>query len=236
MSAVDSQSTIGERGSRRVAVKICGLTRLQDATHAEGAGASYLGAILASGPRLLSVRDASRVLGPRRADVSRVAVFGSQSTQEIVDIVRELDLDVAQLHGEFTVPAILQIRKETGRAVWPVLRVEGTCIPAETEQIAAAAEALVLDAHVIGQLGGTGVRLDWAALAQDVTSLRARVPGLQLVLAGGLRARNVREALRLLSPDVVDVSSGVEASPGVKDPVEVERFLEAVRDAAGNEA
>jgi phosphoribosylanthranilate isomerase len=236
MSAVEFPSEGAAGRVRRVAVKICGLTRGEDAAHAERVGASYLGVILASGPRLLDVHRAAHVLGPRRNGVSRVAVFGSQSVHDIVEIVRKLDLDVAQLHGEFTADDVATIRQATGRAVWPVLRVEGTCIPAETEQIAAAASALVLDAHVIGQLGGTGVTLDWAGLARDVAALRVRIPGLQLVLAGGLRSRNVGEALRLLSPDVVDVSSGVEASPGVKDPAEVERFLEAVRDAAGNEA
>ena len=237
MSRSGSPPARSDEQARSVGVKICGLTRVEDAEQAERAGASYLGAILAGGPRMLDVQRATRVLGKRRANVSRVAVFGAHSAREIVDIVQELDLDVSQLHGSPTVEDILHIREATLRAVWPVLRVEGTCIPAEkTEDIAAAAGALVLDAHVIGQLGGTGVTLDWAGLAQRVSELRARTPGMQLVLAGGLRARNVREAIRLLSPDVVDVSSGVEASPGVKDPEEVERFVDEVRKATGNEA
>lgn len=221
---------------RDVLVKICGLTQPADAEHAERAGASFLGAILASGPRLLDVGRAARVLGPRRAGVSRVAVFGSQPSHEIIQIVEELDLDVAQLHGVQTARSVAEIRRATGRAVWPVLRVEGTCIPAESEELAATAQALVLDAHVVGQLGGTGVPLDWNGLADGVAALRENIPGLRLVLAGGLRSRNVRDAIRMLSPDVVDVSSGVEASPGVKDPAEVERFLDAVRNAAGKEA
>jgi phosphoribosylanthranilate isomerase len=77
------------------------------------------------------------------------------------------------------------------------------------------------------------VTLDWAALSDSVAALRRDVPSLRVVLAGGLRASNVGEAIRLLSPDVVDVSSGVEVSPGVKDPVAVERFVSAVRHATG---
>ncbi|MEO7520217.1 MAG: hypothetical protein ABIW79_00235 [Gemmatimonas sp.] len=232
---VDSSTADGDH-ARRVSVKICGLTRVRDAQHAERAGAEFLGAILAGGPRLLDVATASAVLGPRRSGLSRVAVFGSQPREDIVRIVERLDLDIAQLHVAPDAEDIAFIMKATGRAVWPVLRVEGTCIPDQTRELAAAAGALVLDAHVVGQLGGTGVALDWAALVNDVAELRRTIPGLQLVLAGGLRSRNVRHAMRLLSPDVLDVSSGVEASPGVKDPEEVERFLKAVRDAAGNGA
>ena len=91
----------------------------------------------------------------------------------------------------------------------------------------------VLDAHVVGQWGGTGVALDWSGLQDAVASLRASVPGVRLILAGGLRPSNVIAAIRLLSPDVVDVSSGVESAVGVKDPVLVEQFVAAVHSAEG---
>jgi len=84
----------------------------------------------------------------------------------------------------------------------------------------------------VGQLGGTGVALDWEALTASVHRLRERLPSLTLVLAGGLRPENVADAIRLLSPQVVDVSSGVECAPGVKDPVRVQQFVQAVRAAA----
>ena len=224
----------GGRPTRDVAVKICGLVRPADAAHAEALGAQFLGVILAGGPRLLDVSAAAGVLGPRRAGVSRVAVFGSQSSGEIIEVAEALDLDVVQLHGAHGVGDVTRIVQGTGRAVWPVLRVDDTRIPGEATEIAAAAGILLIDAHVIGQLGGTGVTLDWGALAGSVDELRRRVPGVRLVLAGGLRAGNVSDAIRLLAPDVVDVSSGVEVSPGVKDPVAVERFVSAVRHATGN--
>jgi phosphoribosylanthranilate isomerase len=91
------------------------------------------------------------------------------------------------------------------------------------------ADALVLDAKVPGQLGGTGVALDWAALANDVSAWRAAHPGVRLVLAGGLTPENVQRAIGLLGPDVVDVSSGVESAPGIKDPERLQAFVDAVR-------
>jgi phosphoribosylanthranilate isomerase len=161
-----------------------------------------------------------------------VAVFGDQSTEAVIQIARELALDVVQLHGHRSAEEAAHIGHLSGCAVWPVLRIAGTELPPEAEVLAAVQRTLVLDAHVVGQLGGTGVPLDWNGLAESVRRLRARVPGLMLVLAGGLRAENVREAMRLLSPAVVDVSSGVENAPGVKDPVRVQRFVQAVLDAA----
>lgn len=218
------------------AVKICGLVRPTDAQHAERSGADYLGVILASGPRLLDLGAAAQVLGARRAGVQRVGVFGHRPASEIADMATGLDLDVAQLHGEPTVGDIAHILAATGRAVWPVLRVDGTAVPEQAASLARAAGSLVLDAKVVGQLGGTGVALDWSGLRDAIAQLRRDVPGMQLVLAGGLNPENVAHAMQLLSPDVVDVSSGVEVSPGVKDPVAVERFVQAVQDALGNAA
>lgn len=216
-----------------IAVKICGLTRTGDALHAVDSGASYVGAIMAGGPRLLTINQTRAVLGPRRHDVQRVVVFGDQHPDDVIVTVRDLDLDIAQLHGTCTPASIHAIRLATGREVWPVLRVAGTTLPADAVTLGASAGAVVLDAHVVGQLGGTGVALDWSGLQDAVEALRAAVPGIRVILAGGLRPANVIDAIRLLSPDVVDVSSGVECESGVKDPMLVEHFVAAVRSAAG---
>jgi phosphoribosylanthranilate isomerase len=215
------------------AVKICGLTRTADATHAVASGASYLGAIMAGGPRLRTMNQARAVLGPRRHEVQRVVVFGDQHPEEVIATVRELDLDIAQLHGGCTPASITAMRLATGREVWPVLRLAGTTLPADAVTLGACAGAVVLDAHVVGQMGGTGVTLDWSGLQRAVAALRAAVPGIRVILAGGLRPTNVIEAIRLLSPDVLDVSSGVESETGVKDPMLVEQFVAAVHSAAG---
>ena len=214
-------------------IKICGLTRPEDAHFAERVGASFLGVILASGPRLLDVDRARDVLGPRRHGVRRVAVFGKQSVEELLRVGDALDLDALQLHGDPSAADVHRLRRLTTRAIWPVLRVHATSLPDGSTELAAAAGTLVLDAHVVGQLGGTGVVLDWTSLADSVAALRVVVPDLQLVLAGGLRSVNVAEAIALLDPDVVDVSSGVETAPGVKDPLAIERFVSAVVAARG---
>ncbi|WP_331050762.1 phosphoribosylanthranilate isomerase [Gemmatimonas sp.] len=230
----------------RVRVKICGLTRPADAAHAEAHGASYLGVILAGGPRLLTVPQARTVIGPRRSGIQRVAVFGDQPAEEIVAIADTLDLDVLQLHGHSIrandskasrtyTDTVAWIRRTSGRTVWPVLRVSGQQLPDDAMQLAQVAGVLVLDAHVVGQLGGTGVALDWSGLRDSMASLRQAVPSLQLVLAGGLRPENVAAAIGLLSPQVVDVSSGVEVAPGVKDPERVQRFVKAAHGAVETE-
>jgi phosphoribosylanthranilate isomerase len=213
------------------AVKICGLTRPEDAARAEAVGAQYLGVILAGGPRRLDRSRAAAVLGPRRPGIQRVAVFGDQSIDELLRMSDALDLDILQLHGDPSADLLRALQARTPRALWPVLRVEGTTLPLNATDVARTTGAVVLDAKVVGQLGGTGVSLDWRGLTGAVASLRRAVPGLQLVLAGGLRDDNVARAMALLEPDVVDVSSGVEDAPGVKDPAAIARFVSAVSAA-----
>ncbi|MCO4101181.1 MAG: phosphoribosylanthranilate isomerase [Gemmatimonas sp.] len=213
-------------------VKFCGLTRPEDAAAAEAAGAAYLGAILAGGPRLLTAARARDVLGPRRHSVRRVAVFGDQPWREVVIVAGEIDVDVVQLHGARAPEEVARIAAESGRTVWPVLRVAATALPKEAAALARITGHLVLDAHVVGQLGGTGVALDWSGLRGALDALRNAVPDVTIVLAGGLRPANVAMAVQLLSPQVVDVSSGVEAAPGVKDPALVQQFVMAARGAA----
>jgi phosphoribosylanthranilate isomerase len=213
----------------RVLVKVCGLTRRTDAELAASLGADFLGAILAGGPRNVSVETAKDVLGPRRHTVRRVAVFATQSRTEIARIAAELDLDVVQLHGESSLADIQWLQTVVEGVVWPVVRVGGTSLPPETLERAQLTGSVLLDAKVVGQLGGTGVTLDWQALRQEVANLRDRVPGLTVILAGGLNAQNLATARSVLNPDVVDVSSGVEVSPGIKNPIALEAFLNASR-------
>jgi phosphoribosylanthranilate isomerase len=139
-----------------------------------------------------------------------------------------LGADVAQWHGDPSAGDVARVA-EAGVRVWPVLRVAGDRLPPEAWALGDGAEALVLDARVPGQLGGTGVALDWAGLAADVAAWRRDRPGVRLVLAGGLRPENVRTAIALLGPEIVDVSSGIEAAPGIKDPERMQAFVHAVR-------
>lgn len=212
-------------------IKFCGLTRPEDAAFAERIGAAFLGAILASGPRLVSPARAQTILGARRPGIQRVGVFGHQTSEDIVRQADIIDLDIIQLHGDPPVEQVQALQQITSRAIWPVIRVSGTTLPPETTELAACAGGVVLDAKTVGQLGGTGVALDWSGLRDSVAELRTSQPHLQIVLAGGLRPHNIAEALGLLLPDVVDVSSGVEIAPGIKDHDAMSRFVTAVRTA-----
>lgn len=205
-------------------VKICGLTRSIDAEFADAAGASYLGVIFAGGPRERSPADARAVLSGRRA--RKVGVFASQSAAEISEIATLVGLDVVQLHGDADEARIAGVRAATGLEVWAVVRTSTGVLTEEHEKVADAADALVVDALVPGQLGGNGVALPWMELGE---SLDALASGHRIVLAGGLTPDNVAEAIDYVSPMVVDVSSGVESSPGIKDQKLVRAFIAAAR-------
>lgn len=216
-----------------VEVKFCGLTRAEDAARAAALGASYAGVIFAGGPRALTVARAREVLAPLAGGpLRRVGVFGAQSVEETAAMADAAGVDVVQLHGGASVDAIERLRSRFGGAIWAVLRLPGSELPAGAAAIAEAADGIVLDAAVPGQLGGTGVALEWGALAPLTGTLRPPGrAGWRLVLAGGLKPVNVAGAVALVRPDVVDVSSGVESAPGVKDPESMRAFVEAARAA-----
>lgn len=213
-----------------VEIKFCGLTRANDAAYAVELGASYAGVILAGGPRRLTPSQAREVLEPLRGSpAKRVGVFGAQSVSELLQIADEVALDVLQLSGGAKDDTLVGLRSRFDGAIWAVAHVNPGAPRADTDVLPwyeAGADAVVLDAAVAGQLGGTGVRLDWSVLAPEVRRLRARG---RVVLAGGLRAENVAAAVRLAAPDVVDVSSGVESAPGLKDLDRMRNFANAVR-------
>ena len=212
-----------------VEIKFCGLTRPDDAREAVRLGATYVGVIFAGGPRMLTVERAREVFADVPPSVKRVGVFAEQSAHEIGRVARELSLGVVQLHVEPSVRRIEQLRREVDGAIWPVLRVRGTELPLAAAELAESGDGLLLDAFVPGALGGTGVSLPWHELLSHVAELRRN---RQIILAGGLRPENVGVAIASLGPDVVDVSSGVEQSPGVKDHDRMRAFRDAVQNAS----
>lgn len=205
------------------------MTRAEDAEHAVSLGADFVGVIFAGGPRLLTLKRAVEVLAPVRRS-ARVGVFGDQTVDEVLRAVDWLQLAVVQLHGATSGERIARIRAGFLGEIWPVCRVAGPTLPAEAGDLATLSHRLVLDSYVPGTLGGTGVAMQWSALKPDVDRLRTNGP--LLVLAGGLRPENVAAAIATLSPDVVDVSSGVERAPGIKDHDRMRAFRDAVY--AGN--
>jgi phosphoribosylanthranilate isomerase len=216
-------------------VKFCGLTRAEDAAVACELAARYAGVIFAGGRRLITAERAREVFEPLRGtDIGRVGVFGSQGVDEVARIAHAARVDVVQLHVGGAPDEVRRLRTLFGGGIWVVLRVPaGAGLPVSAREVAVEADALLLDAAVPGQLGGTGVTLDWEALATDVRQLRDG--GSRVVLAGGLRAENVAEAIRRVRPDVVDVSSGVESAPGIKDHDRMRAFADATRAATDEE-
>jgi phosphoribosylanthranilate isomerase len=205
-------------------VKICGLTRAVDAEAADAAGAAYLGVIFAGGPRARTPDDARAILAGRRA--RKVGVFAEQPPAEIADIAATAMLDVVQLHACTGAARVAAVRAATGLEVWAGVRTADGLLDDSADALAQAADALLIDALVPGQLGGSGVVIPWLALGEalDAMPLPARV-----VLAGGLTPENVGEAIDYVAPSIVDVSSGVESAPGIKDHARILAFVAAAR-------
>jgi phosphoribosylanthranilate isomerase len=208
-----------------VDVKFCGLTRREDANHAAALGAAYVGVIFASGPRLLTPERAAEVLAEVPASVQRVGVFGDQPAAQILAGAHVAGLHVIQLHGSHDSARIAALRDDFDGEIWPVVRLVGGSLPDDFAEIVAAGDGVLFDALVPGSLGGTGVTLAWEALALELAAVRGDA---RIVLAGGLRPENVARAVAALSPDVVDVSSGVESAPGIKDHGRMREFRDAV--------
>lgn len=212
-------------------LKFCGLTRPEDARRAAELGAAYVGCVFAGGPRLVTADRARDVAAPARALGARaVGVMGAVGARAVANLAAAAGLDAVQLHADPDAAAVDDVRRHWGGAVWAVLRVRADAraeLPARAAELFGAADAVVLDAKVEGgALGGSGVALPWAALADALAPLRGRTP---LVLAGGLRPENVADAVAALAPDLVDVSSGVELAPGVKDHARMAAFAAAAR-------
>lgn len=201
----------------RPRVKICGLTRADDAELAVTLGADALGFVFWSrSPRAVRAADARQITARLPPLVTRVGVFVDASPSEVAAVVREAGLDVVQLHGGESPDAY----GETGARVMKVAALDHA---GRVEEIAAWPEAVMplVDAIDHDRKGGTGQVADWARAAE----LSARRP---IALAGGLTAENVREAVTRVRPWAVDVSSGVESAPGRKSPERMRAFFAAV--------
>jgi phosphoribosylanthranilate isomerase len=212
-------------------IKICGLTRAEDAAVAAALGAAYAGVIFAGGPRRRTVAQAAEVFaGLRGSAVRRVGVFGVASAADIAETAAILALDVVQLHAGGDRDAVRNLRERYAGAVWGVIGVDADGAWGDLPWPIDALDAVVLDTSVAGRQGGTGVAFDWVAARPQVA---ARLTGRRWVLAGGLRPSTVGTAVRTLSPSVVDVSSGVESAPGIKDEELLRAFVQATpRDGA----
>ena len=213
-----------------VEAKICGLTRPDDAAFAAAHGAWRLGVVFASGPRVVTTAQA-RAIVAAAGGVPVLGVFGPQPLQTMLETVSAAGLTGIQLHGEHPRHVARELHAH-GLEVWNVVPVRADMDLAATLSAAAIdADALLIEATAPGGGGGKGI-----AIALDLArAARVAAPAIRFVLAGGLTADSVSEAIRVVGPDAVDVSSGVESSLGVKDRDRLARFLEnvlAARSAA----
>lgn len=202
-------------------VKICGVTRPEDALEAARAGAHAIGMIFCESPRRIEPGRAREIVRALPPFVAAVGVFAGSPPEQVIAVAREVGLCAVQLHGEES-PEVV---REVAQAVKVIksVRVRDEASLAGLEAFDGAS-ALLFDAHVQGALGGTGRTFDWALLERALGRLRK-----PWILAGGLTPENVEAAVRRLRPWAVDTSSGVEARPGVKDPARVREFIAKVR-------
>lgn len=211
-----------------IEIKICGLTDVESVDAALAGGADWLGFVFFSpSPRHLSLAKATE-LGARAAGrAGKVALCVDASDGQIDDIIDALRPDLLQLHGSETPERVAALRARLGRPVMKALGVGDRDDLRRAGDYLGAADRLLFDARPprdASRPGGNGVAFDWTLL----TEIRWPVP---LMLSGGLDAGNVGQAIARARPNGVDVSSGVERAPGVKDPELIEAFIAAVRAA-----
>jgi phosphoribosylanthranilate isomerase len=201
-------------------VKVCGITRLEDAELAIGHGAWALGFILwPQSKRFVEPAVAAGITRQVRRKVETVGVFVNQPLDEIAGAVDILGLTHVQLHGDEGPSFCTAVAQRTGAKVIKALRIGHAADIRDSERFHT--DFHLLDTAKAGAYGGTGETWDWGLLKQR----RSKVP---LILSGGLNGDNVAEAIAAVKPWGVDVASGVEASPGVKDPAKLEAFFAAV--------
>ena len=208
------------------------MTRDADAEYAASLGAEYVGVIFAESPRNVDAPHAARVLSKVRGKAKAVGVFGPATIEAVATVASDISLDVVQLHGDPSPGLVERLRPFFGGEVWAVVRVAGATLPEKATALLNVADAVVLDAKVAGHLGGTGTSFDWEGIAKTLDRQRVRA---RIVLAGGLNPENVARAVSIVAPDIVDVSSGVESAPGIKDHARMRAFSDAVRRRGDSE-
>jgi phosphoribosylanthranilate isomerase len=219
-------------------VKVCANTSLEDAQLAATAGADAVGFVFAESVRRVSVEQVRAITSHLPEAVAKYGVFVDAGVEEIAATIKECGLTGVQLHASQDAALARNLRElfpaVDGRARLGIVRVihYGGDLAERLHEAQQddAIDAVLVDSRTATLLGGTGQRFDW----QQARGNLACVAGLRLVVAGGLNPDNVAEAVETLRPWGVDVATGVEASPGKKDPAKVRAFIENARIAATN--
>jgi phosphoribosylanthranilate isomerase len=216
---------------RRPAIKICGVTMVKDARWLATLPIQAIGLNFHPGsPRRVSIEEAREIVSFLPKSIEKVGVFVDRPIEEVLRVAAEVGLDAIQLHGDEPAEYV----RQTGPIpVIKAFRLKGPAmlpgVDAFTQSLRKAGREnlrLLFDAYHPAEAGGTGLAWDWRQLG----SWR---PGVKWLLAGGLKPTNAREAIELLHPDGIDLASGVESAPGVKDRSKVEELIREVELADG---
>ncbi|MBI6921370.1 MULTISPECIES: phosphoribosylanthranilate isomerase [Pseudomonas] len=200
--------------------KICGITRIEDALAAAEAGADAIGFVFyAKSPRAVDVRQAREIIAALPPFVTTVGLFVNASRCELNEILEVVPLDLLQFHGDETPQDCEGYHRPWIKAlrVRPGDDLEAAC------QRYSGARGILLDTYVAGVPGGTGEAFDWSLVPERLSK--------PIILAGGLSADNVGQAIAQVRPYAVDVSGGVEQAKGIKDAAKIEAFMRAVKQA-----
>jgi len=218
-------------------IKICANTNLDDAQLAAELGADAAGFVFAPSPRQVTAAEVARITPHLPEGIECVGVFPALQAQQIAGIAQECGLTTVQLHGGVNLELVRQLDEIFNGQVkliqtvhWQVDAENAAVVAEQLRQIDAdgLVGRVLIDAKVGPELGGTGVSFDWDAARATFAEAGT---GLKLIVAGGLRADNVADAIRRLNPWGVDVASGVEQSPGRKSPEKLAAFIRAARNS-----
>ena len=221
-------------------IKICGITNLEDARTAVEAGADALGFVFyEKSPRKVDIETARNIVRELPPQLEKVGVFVDADADTIRATTAKVGLTAIQLHGKDSIDMFWQSSQSPAERLGTsrvILAISGDRLKEGGVFISELARnelfALLLDAQSNGRFGGTGATFDWKGTRGMVQILGFHLP---IIVAGGLTSSNVAEAIKVLQPFGVDVSSGVEAHPGKKDPAKIRAFIDAAR-ASGKHA
>jgi len=203
----------------RTRIKICGITRWEDAAAAVECGADALGFVFVpNSPRCIGAKQAATIIQRLPPFVSAVGLFMNQQERDIGPIIDQVPLDILQFHGNESAQECACYQRHYIKA----LPMGGNIDPADYMAGHPLAKGFLLDSHADGGLGGSGHTFDWNRIPRGLD--------IPIILAGGLKPENVAAAIGSVRPYGVDVSSGVEIEKGIKDRVLIQDFVNAVRE------
>lgn len=210
---------------QRTRVKICGITRVEDAISAVHAGADAIGLVFyAQSPRFVTIEQAQKIVAAIPPFISVVGLFVNAPQAEIEIVLSQVKLDILQFHGDESPQDCNQVCEQIKMPYYKAIRVKASTNLVQYATEFECAKALLLDAHSESAFGGTGQTFNWNLIPKSLTK--------PVILAGGLTAENVASAIQQVLPYAVDVSGGVELTKGIKDAAKIAAFMQGVSNAS----